>query len=234
MSWDILHHHFYRLHHSLNHLQILKVQRKPIGSVSPKRPGEVNTKDTYIQYHNHHHTIQSLSSPKPFFSARHAISSWGEQLWVLKSSSKLNRFPASRPTSTRPSGLVWSLGMVWLAILAVGCSSAGVLETFLWWIGFNCSSGLVLLIPYMCNNNLMITGSRREPRSLRAGIQRWPTSQPIWIYRLLPCLEVIHYVAPPKIKSTDDFASRIEARSARAAIGQVGNYLGFACDGNSK
>lgn len=32
--------------------------------------------------------------------------------------------------------------------------------------------------------------------------------------------EVIHYVAPPKIKSTDDFASRIEARSARAAIGQ--------------
>ena len=166
-----------------------------------------------------------------FFSVRHAISSWGEQLWVLKSSSKLNRFPASRPTSTRPSGLVWSLGMVWLvwlAILAVGCSSAGVWETFLWWIGFNCSSGLVLLVPYMCNNNLMITGSRREPRSLRAGIQRWPTSQPIWIYRLLPCLEVIHYVAPPKIKSTDDFASRIEARSARAAIGQVGNYTIWA------
>ena len=115
MSWDILHDHFYRPHHSLNHLQILKVQRKPIGSVSPKRPGEVNTtKDTYIQYHNHHHTIQSLSHQSLFFSARHAISSWGEQLWVLKSSSKLNRFPASRPTSTRPSGLVWSLGMLWL------------------------------------------------------------------------------------------------------------------------
>jgi len=28
--------------------------------------------------------------------------------------------------------------------------------------------------------------------------------------------EVIHYVVPPKIKSTDDFASRIKARSARA------------------
>merc|ERR1719382_2104146 len=34
--------------------------------------------------------------------------------------------------------------------------------------------------------------------------------------------EVMHYVPPPKIKSTDDFASRIEARSARAnaPIGQ--------------
>ena len=34
----------------------------------------------------------------------------------------------------------------------------------------------------------------------------------------------MHYVAPPKIKSTDDFGSRIEARSARnanAPIGQV-------------
>ena len=35
-------------------------------------------------------------------------------------------------------------------------------------------------------------------------------------------------MAPPKIKSTDDFASRIEARSARAAIGQVGNYTIWA------
>ena len=36
-------------------------------------------------------------------------------------------------------------------------------------------------------------------------------------------LEVMHYVAPPKIKSTNDFTSRIEARSARAnaPVGQV-------------
>ena len=33
----------------------------------------------------------------------------------------------------------------------------------------------------------------------------------------------MHYVAPPKIKSTNDFTSRIEARSARAnaPVGQV-------------
>ena len=43
----------------------------------------------------------------------------------------------------------------------------------------------------------------------------------------------MHYVAPPKIKSTDDFASRIEARSARGAnapIGQVSIEINTASD----
>merc|ERR1719400_2629764 len=37
--------------------------------------------------------------------------------------------------------------------------------------------------------------------------------------------EVMHYVAPPKIKSTDDFGSRIEARSARNANAPVGQDI---------
>jgi len=37
--------------------------------------------------------------------------------------------------------------------------------------------------------------------------------------------EVMHYVAPPKIKSTDDFASRIEARSARGANAPIGQDI---------
>ena len=43
----------------------------------------------------------------------------------------------------------------------------------------------------------------------------------------------MHYVAPPKIKSTDDFGSRIEARSARnanAPVGQVNIETAYGYD----
>ena len=186
-------------------------------------------------------------------SLRRVIISWGEKLWAQKSFYKHSRCLASRPTSTMLSGEVWlvlgRIRSVWSVILSgwqqmsgflinqtkvvrCGLSSLVWLINLFGWTVLNDFSGIlcsfleyVTSIPWWQetggNPNLWGLVSRGEQHN-----------NP-YDSNLLHLSEVMHYVAPPKIKSTDDFASRIEARSARGAnapIGQVSIEIKTASD----